>query len=197
VVPELGSIGASGDLIPLAYVAGAVVGLSADFQLTIEDGSASADRVTPLQVSRNDNPVRPMPPVPNANPGRTLDCITALQEIGVERISLMPKEGLALTNGTSFMSGMAALVVRYISRRTSLLDRVCCMLSTALLPLLHYCWFKRTFSVTLQMHDILTLFAAGVHANAMATQALRGSNQSFHPFIHELKPHRGQVSYRR
>ncbi len=78
-VYELGSIGASGDLVPLAYITGSLIGLDKCFKV-------------------------------NWN-GAELDAITALERLGLPRISLEPKEGLALVNGTSVMTGIAALCV--------------------------------------------------------------------------------------
>src|SRR5262249_36315911 len=75
VIPERGSCGASGDLIPLSYVGRALT------------GEASV-------VHRGD--------------ART--AAQALADIGLEPLSLEAKEGLALTNGTSFMSAYACLV---------------------------------------------------------------------------------------
>ena len=43
--------------------------------------------------------------------GRRMPAARALQESGLKPISLKPKEGLALNNGTAFMTGLAALAV--------------------------------------------------------------------------------------
>ena len=75
VVREFGSIGASGDLVPLASIAGAAMGLSR-FHVT------------------HDGRVRPASEV--------------LRELGLEPIELEPKEGLAMVNGTSMSTAMAA-----------------------------------------------------------------------------------------
>jgi phenylalanine ammonia-lyase len=75
-VYELGSIGASGDLVPLSYIAGAMIGLDSSFAVTVN--------------------------------GKKTDCISALQSMGLTRLNLCPKEGLALINGTSAMTGIAA-----------------------------------------------------------------------------------------
>lgn len=76
VVRELGSIGASGDLVPLSTIARAITG---------QTGFAN------VQIGN-----------------RIVDSATALQELGLEPIDLRPKEGLALVNGTSFSSAIAA-----------------------------------------------------------------------------------------
>ena len=43
------------------------------------------------------------------------------------------------------------------------------------------------------VHDARTLAAIALTTHALYIQALRGTNQSFHPFIHHHKPHRGQI----
>ena len=75
-VYELGSIGASGDLVPLSYIAGSIIGLDSSFTVTVN--------------------------------GKKMDCISALESVGLPRMRLFPKEGLAIINGTSAMSGIAA-----------------------------------------------------------------------------------------
>jgi histidine ammonia-lyase/tyrosine ammonia-lyase len=73
-VPEIGSLGASGDLTPLAYVARVLTG---DGEVLGDDG-----------------------PRPAAG---------ALREAGLEPVTLDGRDALALVNGTSFMTGLAAL----------------------------------------------------------------------------------------
>jgi phenylalanine ammonia-lyase len=120
-VQEFGSIGASGDLVPLASITGALIGLDTCFTVDFN--------------------------------GEELDALTALERLGLPRLHLRPKEGLAMVNGTAVMTGIAANCV-YDAR-------------------------------------ILLALAMGVHA--FAIQALTGTDQSFHPFIHTYKPHPGQV----
>jgi phenylalanine ammonia-lyase len=120
-VYEFGSIGASGDLVPLSYICGALIGLNPSYTVDFND--------------------------------EEMDAPTALLKLGLEPIHLLPKEGLAMVNGTSVMTGIAANCV-YDTR-------------------------------------VLLALAMGVHA--LAIQGLYGTNQSFHPFIHKLKPHSGQL----
>jgi len=47
-------------------------------------------------------------------------------------------------------------------------------------------------AAALCVYDFETLFAATICVHALAYQALRASNQSLHPFIHQLKGHAGQ-----
>lgn len=73
-IPSEGSVGASGDLVPLAHMAGLLVGF----------GHAKLN-------------------------GRRISAIDALKKAGLLPIELKCKEGLALVNGTSVMTALAAL----------------------------------------------------------------------------------------
>ncbi|MCQ9165963.1 histidine ammonia-lyase [Arthrobacter sp. STN4] len=84
-VPEFGSLGASGDLIPLAHLA-IVMTRPAGHDEPLDSGEAYVD-------------------------GKLVDGITAMEAAGIERIVLGPKEGLALANGTSFSAAQAALAL--------------------------------------------------------------------------------------
>ncbi|HEY7179274.1 MAG TPA: histidine ammonia-lyase [Gaiella sp.] len=96
-VPSRGSVGASGDLAPLAHLALPLVG----------EGEATVD-------------------------GRSLTGIEALRASGLEPVTLAPKEGLALINGTQFMSAMAALALVRAKRLTNAADVACAMSLEAL-----------------------------------------------------------------
>jgi phenylalanine ammonia-lyase len=76
VVPRYGSVGASGDLCPSAYIARVLCGGGEAFYQ-----------------------------------GRLVPAAEALREEGIQPLSLAAKEGLALLNGTTLMTGIAALVV--------------------------------------------------------------------------------------
>ncbi len=121
LVRDMGSIGASGDLAPLASITGALVGADPCFR-----------------VSMN---------------GQEMSCLDALERLGLGPMPLGPKEGLGMVNGTSVMTGIA----------------------------------------TNCLYDARRLVALSLGFHAMAIQALVGSNQSFHPFIHRHKPHPGQI----
>jgi phenylalanine ammonia-lyase len=120
LVREFGSIGASGDLTPLACITGALIGLDRAFKVDFE--------------------------------GQVIDAVTVLRRLGLKPIRLAPKEGLAMINGTAVMTGVAVN----------------------------------------SLYDTLRLFGLALGAHALMVQALQGSNQSFHPFLHEYKPHPGQ-----
>ncbi len=118
-IPQLGSLGASGDLIPLCYLAAALVG---------------------------EGEVR--------HGGRSVPAAEALSAAGLAPLELEAKEGLALINGTSFMSAFAVLA---------------CARAAEL------------------------AFAADL-CTAMACEALRGNRGHFTAFLHDQKPHPGQVA---
>jgi histidine ammonia-lyase len=75
VVPEQGSVGASGDLAPLAHLALPLIGRG--------------------EVEQH---------------GQRVPALVALREAGLEPLTLGPKEGLALLNGTQLMTGLGALL---------------------------------------------------------------------------------------
>ena len=76
VTPRYGSVGASGDLVPSAHIARALIG----------DGAVDYQ-------------------------SRRMPALEAMRLAGIEPITLLPKEGLALLNGTTVMTSAAALVV--------------------------------------------------------------------------------------
>src|SRR5205807_4675881 len=76
IVPERGSVGASGDLVPLCYIADMLCG----------NGTVRYA-------------------------GRPVPAAEALRTCGLAPVTLGPKEGLALINGTSFMSAFAVLAL--------------------------------------------------------------------------------------
>ncbi len=81
VVPEYGSLGASGDLAPLAHAALVLMG----------EGRAVVGG--------------------NVVGGNEVDGATALRDAGLESVSLRDKEGLSVTNGTDAILGMLCLAV--------------------------------------------------------------------------------------
>ncbi|HET7339564.1 MAG TPA: aromatic amino acid ammonia-lyase, partial [Candidatus Dormibacteraeota bacterium] len=76
VIPEQGSIGASGDLVPSSYIGAVLMG--------------------EREVTRN---------------GRRAAAAEVWREAGREPVRLHAKEGLAILNGTCFMTGIAALTI--------------------------------------------------------------------------------------
>ena len=121
VVCELGSIGASGDLVPLSAIARAITG---------HDPTAEV-----LQH------------------GQTHHCSEVLDRLGLSAIELKPKEGLALVNGTSFSTAIAANCIS----------------------------------------ESQPLIGLSLAVNALMMAALNAQTQPFEPFVHQHKPHPGQV----
>ncbi len=98
ITPEcfrFGSIGASGDLVPLATIAAAVVGEDVDVRY---DGQS-----VPVQA--------------------------LLATLGIEPLQIEGREGLALINGTSFMSSIAGLAVNDL---TNLYDSLLSVIAVGL-----------------------------------------------------------------
>ena len=121
IVRELGSIGASGDLVPLSTIARAITGQT-EFTRIRLDGQIVASK-------------------------------TALEKLELKPIELLPKEGLAIVNGTSFSSAVAANTV---------------------------------FEATNAM-------AIALGSQAMMMRALLAHENPFASFVHQCKPHPGQV----
>jgi phenylalanine ammonia-lyase len=100
VVRDLGSIGASGDLVPLASIARAITGQTDHSEVCFA--------------------------------GRTISGPETLAELDLEPIELQPKEGLALVNGTSFSSAIAANCVIEAKKLMALSLSVNAMMMAAL-----------------------------------------------------------------
>ncbi|GAO05268.1 histidine ammonia-lyase [Anaeromyxobacter sp. PSR-1] len=94
VVPERGSVGASGDLAPLAHLALVLIGDGEAF--LAPPGAAGA---------------------PERLPGGE-----ALRRAGLEPVVLQPKEGLALVNGTQAMAAVGTLALLRAERLAALAD---------------------------------------------------------------------------
>lgn len=121
VVRELGSIGASGDLVPLSAIARAITGENNFVRVELD--------------------------------GKETDGATALRKLGLEPVQLRPKEGLAIVNGTSFSAAIAA-------------------------------------NCTYEARKLMALTFA---TQAIMLRALKVQDEPFEPFVHQRKPHSGQV----
>ncbi len=118
VVYEMGSLGASGDLAPLAHISLGLIGQGyVDF---------------------------------NGNRRKTKE---VFEELSIEPIELSSKEGLALLNGTQFMSAFAAYSLIKVNR---------------LIP-----WIE--------------------NISAISIDAFNCSLDPYHPLIHKVRPHYGQI----
>ena len=122
VIPSQGSVGASGDLAPLAHLSAALIG---------EGSIAVAEETMPAKA--------------------------ALAKLGLEPLTLGPKEGLALINGTQ-VSTAIALDTLFRGER---------------------------------------VFASGLLAGALSTDALKGSDAAFDPRLHEVRGQPGQIAVAR
>lgn len=121
VVREYGSIGASGDLVPLAVIARAITGKSGRVNVRHDDHIVEAE--------------------------------TVLAALELKPIELRPKEGLALVNGTSFSSAIAANATVAA---------------------------KQMMSISFVIQSIMM-------------RALQVDLDPFEAFVHESKPHPGQI----
>lgn len=83
-IPLRGSISASGDLMPLSYIAGTLLG-KPTLTVYVTDSNTGARRIITADV--------------------------ALAESSLEPIKLGPKEGLAIVNGTAVSTGVGALAI--------------------------------------------------------------------------------------
>ncbi|MDE1991269.1 MAG: histidine ammonia-lyase [Rhizobiaceae bacterium] len=118
VIPEKGSVGASGDLAPLAHMTAVMMGHGEAFYA-----------------------------------GERLSGAAALEKAGLTAVILAAKEGLALINGTQVSTGLA-LAGLFRAHRAA---------------------------------------QAALITGAMSTDAAMGSSAPFHPDIHTLRGHRGQI----
>jgi histidine ammonia-lyase len=100
VVPERGSVGASGDLAPLAHLA----------LLLIGEGEAFVPRRTADGRARGGSGLERLP------------SREALRRVGLAPIVLQPKEGLALVNGTQAMAAVGTLAALRAERLAHLAD---------------------------------------------------------------------------
>lgn len=98
VVPEQGSVGASGDLAPLAHIALTLIG----------EGEVFLD-------------------------GKRMPTERALRRVGMKPLTLHPKEGLALINGTQVMLAIGILALLQARRLATLADAIGAMSLEALL----------------------------------------------------------------
>ena len=109
-VPLRGSVSASGDLMPLSYVAATVMGRDT-LRVRVPDGGA--DKVG----GGGSSGIR-------GSGHKTIRCPEALAKAGISPVVLGPKEGLAIVNASSFAAGVACPTV-YDTHVALLLTQVC------------------------------------------------------------------------
>ncbi len=89
-IPSQGSVGASGDLAPLAHLALAMIGEGeASVEASVRASADPGAHYKPVYISGGD----------------------ALRMVGIEPVSLEAKEGLALINGTQYMASLGTLML--------------------------------------------------------------------------------------
>lgn len=103
VIPEEGSVGASGDLTPLSYVAAVLLGEREVF-----------------------------------HEGKRISAEQGLAAANVSPLTLLPKEALALMNGTSVMTGLATLAFHRASYLARLTARITAMAVESMLGNRHH-----------------------------------------------------------
>ena len=138
LVPSRGSVGASGDLAPLAHIALVLIG----------EGYARLQNTESSIRNSVDNSALAMMWTTYSDPwlsySEILSGKQALEQAGLSPLNLEAKEGLALLNGTHLMAGMGALLV-HDTRRLLLAAEVAAAMSlegalgthTALDPRIH------------------------------------------------------------
>lgn len=134
LIPDHGSLGSSGDLAPLCHLALAFT----------RDGEVVPDARALYQ-------------------GQSLSAEAALRAAGIEPLTLGAKEGLALSNGTSFSAALAALalsdadrLLRHAALGTALVFEALLGITAALDPRLHEARRHRgQRAVAARLHELL------------------------------------------
>ncbi|KAI1812316.1 phenylalanine ammonia-lyase [Poronia punctata] len=104
LIPIRGSISASGDLMPLSYVSGAIQG-NPDIYVRVGGGKTTPKITTAYQ---------------------------ALKEASIEPIILGPKDGLSLINGTAASAAVACLALNEANQLALISQMLTCLTSEAL-----------------------------------------------------------------
>jgi histidine ammonia-lyase len=118
VIPSQGSVGASGDLAPLAHMALLLVGEGLAWSGGSDSASAARGSAQPtLRASGGGQPI----------PGSE-----ALALAGLKPVVLQAKEGLALINGTQLITALGNLAVERMNSLTTLADEIAALSLEAL-----------------------------------------------------------------
>jgi phenylalanine ammonia-lyase len=151
VIPEEGSVGASGDLVPLSYVAAAVTGSRT---VTVD--------------------------------GEIRDASESLPARNIEPLVLEAKEGLALVNGTAFMTAFAALAA-IDARRIALLSDVCTAMAVEVLG-------GNTGPFDAFLHDVAKPHTGQMRSAANVRAMLEGSAlaRTYDELVEGLGPNDGE-----
>jgi histidine ammonia-lyase len=117
-VPSRGSVGASGDLAPLAHLALVLIG-----EGEVLESSSGGDRAADhLRQGDGGPPKRDAKAESLAPRGERVPGAEALQRAGLKPITLGPKEGLALINGTQPSTAVLALALADAEQLARLVD---------------------------------------------------------------------------
>ena len=108
-VPSRGSVGASGDLAPLAHLALVLVGEGE--ALESDDQPEAVDRPAGDRRSAISEALRVRRATPSTSWRRRIPGAEALQRAGLTPVGLGAKEGLALINGTQMSTAVLALAL--------------------------------------------------------------------------------------
>jgi histidine ammonia-lyase len=118
LIPEYGSVGASGDLAPLSHLALVISrppsgGPRRPLPALPSDYDESGKAYLALRPGEDPAAYAPHPEVTTIDGQRyaVLSGQQAMQARGIERLELQAKEGLALNNGTTFSAAAAALAL--------------------------------------------------------------------------------------
>lgn len=144
-IPEMGSIGASGDLVPASYIAAVVIGR--------RDVYAGGK-------------VRPTAEV--------------FAEQKITPLVLEPKEGLAMVNGTNFMTGLGILATEEASRLASVADACSAMALEVLAGI--------TGAFDPFMHDVAKPHPGSIASAARVRRLITGSKlaRDYHELVAEM-----------
>ena len=151
VIPQEGSVGASGDLTPLSYIAAALMGE--------RDVWYGDERRPALHV---------------------------LNELALAPLTLRPKEGLALMNGTAVMTALACLAFVRASYLAQLAARITSMMSLALQGNAHH-FDEKLFSV--KPHPGQNQVAAWIRSDLPSDEMARNSSRLQDRYSIRCAPH--------
>ena len=111
VIPSKGSVGASGDLAPLAHLSAVLLGLGEasvpESAWSAQGSGASSPPARDRSSPANDAAQSPAARSRDASARRTVPAAAALALAGLQPLTLDAKEGLALLNGTQVSTALA------------------------------------------------------------------------------------------
>lgn len=151
VIPQEGSVGASGDLTPLSYLAAVLCG---ERDVFYQGQRRSASEV--------------------------------FEELNIRPLSLRPKEGLAIMNGTAVMTGLACLAFARAKYLVKLTTRITSMMTIALKGNAHH--FDEILFDT-KPHPGQQQIAAWLRADLHTGAALRNPNRLQDRYSLRCAPH--------